>query len=157
MAFENLILGSGSRDGIEVLRIPAGCETRKVRGPRGPMNKLVRVQSPFDFCAFSIGRTIVFDAKTVESDRFTHSAIVPHQLIYLARAARHVASSGYLIWFRDPDQVAWFSALKLSRLRPRESLKISDSSIILGNHMDFSLVPLFKGSLDLDSSRLPAD
>ena len=146
-AFEHLILSSGSRDGVAIIRIPNGCETRRCRGPRGPTTKLVRVHSPFDFCAFHLGRTVVFDAKTVESGRFVYSAITPHQLHYLTQCGRHVAAAGYLVWYRDEDAVIWHSHRRLLALKPRESLGISDG-LHLGSGGSMSLLTLMASRLE---------
>jgi len=147
-AFEHLILSSGSRDGVAIVRIPDGCQTKRWRGPNGLATKLIRVHSPFDFCAFHLGRSIVFDAKTIESGRFGHSAIKQHQLHYLNQCGRHVAASGYLIWYREEDAVIWHSYRRLIALKPRESLGIADG-LHIGSGGSLSLLPLMASQTGL--------
>lgn len=147
-AFEHLILSSGSRDGVAIIRIPNGCETKRWRTATGPATKLVRVHSPFDFCAFHLGRAVVFDAKTIASGRFVHSAITPHQLHYLAQCGRHVAAAGYLVWYRDEDAVIWHSHRRLIALKPRESLGIADG-LHVGSGGSLSLLPLMASQTGL--------
>lgn len=148
-AFEHLILSSGSRDGVEILRIPNGCDTKKYRDHTGRLQqKIIRIRTPFDFCAFHLGRTIVFDAKTIDAGRFAFSAITPHQLIYLTRCGRHVANAGYLVWYRDEDAVIWHSYRRLQALKPRESLGIPDGTY-LGSGGSLSLIPLMASQTGL--------
>lgn len=127
-----------------VVRIPDGCDTKKVRGPRGWETKIVRIRTPFDFVAFRGGRGVVFDAKTVDGETFPHSAIKEHQLISLISCADHTTRAGYLVWFRPIDTVVWFSHMRLQALAPRQSLAPSDGSIQIGRAMAMRLESLFE-------------
>lgn len=142
-SFENICLGTAERDGIVLVRIPDGCETRKQRTREGWRNALIRVRSPFDYCLFFDGRATVFDSKTVDGDRFAHSAIDPYQLHHLRHCASAGVSAGYCIWFREPNMVCWYSVMRLHALSRRESLKVDDATLQLGPVGSFTFKPIF--------------
>jgi penicillin-binding protein-related factor A (putative recombinase) len=149
-AFENLILSCAGRDAVTVIRIPDGCETR--RGPRGL--QLVRVRTPFDYVALKNGYAVVFDAKTVDGSTFPRSACTPHQLHSLGVCAVNAVRSGYVIWYRETDEVAFHPIHHLRKLKPRQSLKATDG-LIIGRSHSIRLGALFDQSHHLDLTAEP--
>lgn len=142
--FENICLGSAERDGMVLVRIPDGCETRKTRSREGWRNALIRVRSPFDYCLFFDGRAAVFDAKTIDANTFAYSSIDPYQLHHLKGCARAGVSAGYCIWFRPQNMVCWFSVVRLQAIARRESLRVEDASFQLGPVGSFTFKHLFE-------------
>jgi hypothetical protein len=145
--FEQMIELCASRDGITMIRIPDGCETR--RGPHGkPIIR--RVRSPFDFVALKNGSAIIFDAKTVDGNTFSRSAITPHQMESLSRCAVDAQQSGYLVWYRFHDTVAFHPVEQLVAMKRGQSLQPTKGQI-LGVGGAFSFAALFQYRLDLDA------
>jgi len=150
-----IILASRARSaGIECIRIPDGC--KMVRGSKG--YSLKRVPTPFDYVMLYNNKTIVLDAKTVEGKSFTYSSIITHQLQSLSRCEHHVHRSGYIVWHRDIDALAFYSATLLRNLRPRDSLNIKDG-IDLGSLSKSNLARLFEqiSPRPIDSQHTSAD
>ena len=138
-AFENMVVRSGIKHGITVIRIPDGCETR--RGARGP--RVVRVRSPFDFVLLKRTQAVVFDAKTTAETTFKYSNLTEHQLGSLKRCSEQAKNAGYLVFFRNFDEVVFYNIDILSALRPGKSVKPGDG-MILGRSSSIGLDSLFK-------------
>lgn len=68
----------------------------------------------------------VIDTKTTAANTFTYSNITEHQMIELLSMERSGFCAGYIVYFRVPNRVVFYSAGKLSTVRPRESLSPDD-------------------------------
>jgi penicillin-binding protein-related factor A (putative recombinase) len=144
-AFEQDITLAGRKANLAVIRIPDGCETR--RTPKGQI--IVRVRSPFDYVILKDTTAIVFDAKTTQKNSFSKSDVTEHQIQSLHYCNDHALQSGYLIWFRTLDEVAFFTVEQLKDLPRGKSLKPTDG-YILGRSGAINLDALFSVDLDLD-------
>lgn len=150
--FEANVESACRQDRVALVRIPDGC--RQVY--RGGRTALIRVFSPFDYCAVLQGRVIFFDAKTTSDGAFGRSKITPHQLESLLETEQAGCTSGYLVRFTEHERCAFFTASKLASLKPRESLKPEDG-IDCGPDFRPSLLPVFTGSpASADRSATPS-
>lgn len=127
-----------SRDQIILVRIPDGCKVRK----HGRSLKLVRVKTPFDFIIAKKNKAIFFDAKSINSKTFPYSCIDSNQLYHLSKLNSEGLKAGYLIRFREIDQIVFFDVQTLAQLKPRESLNVNMGTS-LGSFHEFSLNTLF--------------
>jgi penicillin-binding protein-related factor A (putative recombinase) len=143
-----LILNARARaNGITCIRIPDGC--RQVRGPQG--QKLLRIRTPFDYCLFYKTQGIVVDAKTTDTNTFTYSQVIDHQVVSLLDAARNTLNAGYIVWHRSIDTVAFYTAKQLYTLKHRQSLT-PDQGIKLGNSGNFNILKLFTDPIPITKS-----
>lgn len=142
--FESILATHACHDGFVPLRIPDGC--RQVRGPKGLA--LIRVKSPFDFVLVGSPNDIFLDAKATESNTFSYSKINQDQVAKL-RECERFQPAGYVIWFESIDQVAFFSASKMSKIAKRQSVRPIDG-LILGPLKSFRLKPILESWI-LDS------
>lgn len=152
--FEIILANMSRSQGICCIRIPDGC--RQVRGARG--YQLLRVATPFDYVLMLKNKTVILDTKTTEGSTFTHSAIKSHQLSELLKCQPHVHRSGYLVWHRDVDQVAFYPAHLLSVLKHRQSLSVMDG-LNLGSLSKMDITRLFTDLIPrpIDSQHLSTD
>lgn len=135
--FEEILRFSAEVEGYEIIRIPDGC---RQLGP----HRLMRVQSPFDFVFVKSQYEIVFvDAKSTDNNTFTYSAITQHQLQILSLLESKGVKAGYIIYFRTPNLVVWFSASKLNSINKGQSLKPQDG-VQLGSRHSITLGFLFR-------------
>jgi penicillin-binding protein-related factor A (putative recombinase) len=144
--FEKILMASCLQHRISCVRIPNG--TRLFKTKSGVvLPKLTK--SPFDFIVAKRGLSACIDTKTIDSGNFSYSMIKLHQVISLINLHDELIPSGYLVWFRDIDQMVFFDAKKLYHLKRRESLKPEDG-LMLGTKGNFSVEPIlsiFKGQL----------
>lgn len=119
--------------GILILQIPSGCKWVAA-------NKVVPVPTPFDCVGIWGSKDIFFDIKTTDAKYFTYSMIhdKPHQLDWLTKIARRGRNAGFLVHFRESQEVVWFKAEKLELVKRRESLSPQDG---------LNLGPLFRSDL----------
>lgn len=108
---------------INLIQIPMGAEVRKIKGK----NTIVKVPSPFDFIAtkFEMG-SVFFDAKTRNGDRIARSEFLTkkstkRQLDTLRSLGEFGERTGFVVWFRASDQISFFSADMVERMKPRTS------------------------------------
>ena len=88
----------------------------------------------------------MIDTKATESDAFPFSKICDHQVEEMFKHAVLGGKSGYVIWFRKTDDVAFFSSMLLmSLLAKRGSLKVSsgDNVHYLGKFQNFKPEMIF--------------
>lgn len=136
--FERMMKLSCAAERIHCERIPDGCKVFKTRSGVVLPKK---VNTPFDFVIAKNGKSANIDTKTIESGNFSYSMIKMHQVVSLLNFYDNKIPSGYLVWFRDVNQMIFFDAKKLYHLKRRESLKPSDG-INLGSSSKFSLNPV---------------
>ena len=140
-----LILDQRCRsEGITAIRIPDGC--RQVRSRNG--YTLLRVATPFDFCLLYKTHAITIDCKTIEKNNFTHSNLKDHQVHSLYNCSKNALQSGYIIWYRDINEVYFHPSTQLKTTYKGQHLVKTDPSLFLGNISSFSLLKLFKRYLD---------
>jgi hypothetical protein len=138
-SFENLVMQKARSERVKCFKIPSGC--RWVRGFKGA--RPIPEKTPFDFFACYRGKTIFFDAKTVQKTTFPYSAQEPHQVACLAEIEAEGLPAGYLIHFAEIDRIGFFKALTLKTMKPRASIEIKDG-FDLGDSRTFSLLKLFE-------------
>lgn len=138
-AFEELFKAACNRSSVIWKRIPNGCRTY-----RDKFGKLQTkwVKTPFDFIITARGLSAVIDCKTIDSETMTYSFIKDHQLDALLDMGVSI-NSGYVVWFRPVDCVVFFSAFRMNRLKPDQSLKFTDG-LQLGSVSDFNTEPILK-------------
>jgi penicillin-binding protein-related factor A (putative recombinase) len=136
--FEAMMSNSCYRSKVVCTRIPNGAVMRYVKGKVIP----VAVTSPFDFLLTYQGLTACVDCKTIDSGNFSYSSLTQHQVNSLMRIFESGVAAGYVVWFRESDNVVFFEAPKLRALRPRESLKESDG-LSLGKFENFNSKLIF--------------
>lgn len=144
--FENILKIACTRESVVYTRIPDGC--RMIRTKGGAVIPK-RTTTPFDFLLSHNGLTACIDCKTIDSGNFSHSMLTPHQVESLIKIYNSKVSAGYLIWYRDTDQIIYFGAIHLYQLKPRQSLNIEDG-IMCGTSKSFSLkavLELFKATI----------
>lgn len=136
--FENILIPWANKLNATLTRIPNGCRTIK----RGNKLMVIRVKSPFDFLLSYQGKAVCFDAKSVNSNTFSHSMINQNQLNELLRIEKQLISAGLLIYLRKAQKVIFVRASKLSTLRRGASVGISDG-LDLNNLKSLNLALLF--------------
>jgi len=115
--------------GVAFVQIPTGAK----RTPQGWKLK----KSPFDFIIAKDGEAACLDTKTVGSGNFPRSAINTNQMEKLLAISEGLAA-GYLVWFRDTDNIVFFEAMQLVRLKKRESLK-QTAGLLVGNINNYKI------------------
>ena len=139
-SFEDFFTKRCTVDKIRAVRIPnAG---RKIKTRTGFKVKLAK--SPFDFLITHEGRSACVDTKTTMGKTFAHSMVVTHQLKWLQFTGPSIPS-GYVIWFREPNQVVFFDHLILGNLKKGQSLKPADG-VLLGPIENFKPGIILYGS-----------
>jgi len=141
--FENMLKNACIKEHTAWVRIPDGC--RMVRTRSGAVVPQ-RTTTPFDYLIAFDGMAACIDCKTVESGNFSYSMITQHQANSLVSIYDKKVMAGYLVWFREHDQVVFYSADQLYHLKARESLKNSDG-LVLGCGSDFSVRPILAKSV----------
>lgn len=138
--FEDLFfLGCRRTPGMVVTRFPDGC---KVVGK----NRLVRVKTPCDWVITYGGVSALIDTKTTAKNTFPFSKIETHQVDEMARHQSAGAKAGYVIWFRQTDDIIFVASLLLSEfISKRGSLKCEEGNNIihLGKSRDFNVTRIF--------------
>lgn len=123
--------------GILILQIPSGCKWVAA-------NKVVPVPTPFDCVAIWGSKDIFFDIKTTEGSTFTYSMIhdKPHQLDWLSKIERRGRQAGFLVLFRESNELVWFKASRMEMVKRRESLDPNDG-LNLGPFYTADLTKIF--------------
>lgn len=111
---EKLLLMSG----FSVIRIPDGCRTFGY----GIKTRMIRIKSPFDFLAAKDGKAIFFDCKTYQNNSIAYSQINENQIEKLLSLERQGHLAGYLIYFREHDDIRFFKASQLNEVKKRQGL-----------------------------------
>jgi penicillin-binding protein-related factor A (putative recombinase) len=132
--FEEIFRKRALSEGICPVRIPDSCKQIS-------HTKFIRVKSPFDFVIAKNGKSAFIDCKTYKTSRLTYSDIDKHQLENLLSLGQHSAA-GYVVWFRNEDQVVFFSWSIMSDLKPKNSLQALDG-LVLGDIGNFYLSEIF--------------
>lgn len=136
--FEGLLESHAKYSNIGLIKIPTGCKIVKIRGKLVP----IKVPTPFDFILFKNAKTICLDTKTIEDGQFSYSEIKQHQADSLMLAFDSGVNAGYLIYYRDKNEVIFFNAKQLKELRPRSSLKKAEG-LLIGDNQSMNLDLLF--------------
>lgn len=139
--FESRLKFQALAESMAFVKIPTGA---KPIGSAGGRPTLIPVKTPFDFVFAKNGRAAFIDAKSISDKRFGHAQITPHQLIKLAEFETQRFSAGYVVNFREEDQVVFFPAKMLMTLKKGTSLSPNDG-IVLGNTKEFKLAPILRG------------
>jgi penicillin-binding protein-related factor A (putative recombinase) len=95
---------------MALTRFPDGC---RIVG----QNKIVRIKTPCDWVLSYKGGSALIDTKTTETNSFPHSKICPHQVNEMAMHSRAGAKSGYVVWFRESDEVYYLPSLYMNDLK----------------------------------------
>lgn len=133
--FEQIFERRAKSQGWVFIRFPLGCR-------RVGRNTLLQIKTPLDCILVKDGRAIFVDLKSTGINNFSHSMVTPHQVEVLKAIECEHLSSGYIVWFRESDEVVFFGAGALDRLKVRESLSVEDG-ITLGSIADFKLSEIF--------------
>lgn len=89
-------------------------------------------------------KAVFLDTKTLSTGKtFPYSQITKHQLHALLKLEIEGFPAGYLVWFREIDQIVFFSAKTLSYVKPGEGLDLKDG-ILCGSSEGFSVSLLFR-------------
>lgn len=113
-------------ESLQITKIPSGCKTFG----RG---NLVRVKTPFDFIVSTESKTAFLDTKTTAGKTFPKSMIEDHQVDEMVK---HSCVSGYVVQFRELNQVVFFTAKVLDYTRRSpviRSLCLADGVTIFEN------------------------
>ena len=123
--------------GILLISIPSGCEWVGA-------NRVIPVPTPFDCVGIWGKNDIFFDIKTTANSSFSYSAIhaKPHQIDWLVRIAKRDRRAGFLVHFREAQQLVWFDAVKMAQVQKRESLGPQDG-LNLGEFYQADLTRIF--------------
>lgn len=127
--FESLLEFHCRSQKIALTKIPTGCRLAYVRGKLTP----IVIPTPYDYALFKNGKSVCLDCKTIEEGNFTYSAVKQHQVDSLLEIERQNVPAGYLVYYRNINQVYFFLASTIKMLEPRESLKLSDGALIGSN------------------------
>lgn len=121
--FEELFERSARRQCFGVLKIPDGCR-------RVGLNKIIPVKTPCDFILMFQGQSIFIDTKTQGAGQtFPTANINLDQVMAMRGMVDHGALGGYVCWFRDINQVVYYSCKLLHEAQ--EGLFYKDG-VILG-------------------------
>jgi len=113
--FEYELYKAALEQGFAAIKIPSGCRSLGV-------NKLIRVQTPFDFIFTKDSKVIVADAKTTSANTFSKSQITLHQLHALLDQERHGIMAGYIVKFQRTERVIFYNASQLHTVNQGEGL-----------------------------------
>ncbi len=119
--------------GVNFVRIPDGC--RRVGG-----NRLIRVQSPFDYCLCFNGKCAHIDTKSTKDNNFSYSKLNFQQLNSMAKLAGG-GPAGYVA--RLGDDRVWFIPVEVAmETKPNSSVDIG-RCIFLGCSALFNVRLIF--------------
>lgn len=138
--WEQIIFRTALSQGVLPIVMPLGA--RRI----GPF-KLVQIKTPFDLIMVHNGLSVFVDAKSIDSDRISFSAITEHQVNTLSAIEEKGVTAGYLIYFRPENAICFVKASLLKALTPGESIHGKDM-IYLGSLEDFTLGRLFSLHLE---------
>ncbi len=100
--FEALFHRAAIRQSIGILRIPDGCR-------RVGLKKLIPVKTPADFVLVHNSKCAFIDTKTQGSgSTFPLANINMNQVHAMASMVQHGAIGGYVVWFRNINEVVFF-------------------------------------------------
>lgn len=143
-AFENILATSASRTNWDIIKIPLGAKQVSA-------DRLIRVQTPFDFVFIKKEKVIFCDSKTTKNKTFTFSSITNHQLKELLICESHGHKSGYIVNFTEYKKTVFFSATQLNNLQKNNSLRPSDG-ILVGENYIINLDRIYTHSTMTQSS-----
>ena len=136
--FEDVFKYACQRQGIVVTRMPDGCRTLGA-------NRLMRVQTPFDWILTSQGKSAFIDTKSTEDNLFPAGKIKDHQLLTLLAHAQAGAIAGYVIQYRKHGFTAFAPVSRLWRCnKDRKGIAHDDCDLIrLGTLGEFDPRKMF--------------
>lgn len=103
------------------------------------------------------GRVAFVDTKSFATDRFVYSDIDPAQLGRSALYCEMGFVSGFVVWFRKPNLVGYFSGLRIAGEGPRSGFGPGDG-VPLGRIESLDLKPLFheqEKDQEVDEEKVP--
>lgn len=101
------------------------------------------IKSELDFTVITEhGRVAFIDAKSFQGDRFSYSALNPHQIQRALNYNRLNVPSGFACWLRGTGQIVFLSGLVVQNKGHGTSFSIEDG-LPLGPLMRFDLRKIF--------------
>lgn len=137
--FEELFDRSCFRVGVDSVVFPMGCERRGGR--------FVPKKTPCDRILMADGGRCVFvDCKTWSEahNTLSRSMLTDHQVMALKRFSDKGNLAGYVVWFRGPNRVVFFSADQLWGVFQNQGSLTPDHGIQLGPFESINPSVLFK-------------
>ena len=130
--FENAFMSHASHSCV-VIKIPDGA---KRIGPK----TLIQVQTPFDVVLIHLQskRVLFLDLKTTLNTSWPVSLNTPHQIAKLLEIEETGHIAGYVVYFRTPNELRFYSAKELTKERDRASLT-REEGVFLGSLLNFEL------------------
>lgn len=124
-SFESVFKHRCTELSIKATRMPNGCE-RYGNGPKD----IKEVKTPLDWIISYNSYTALIDTKSIDDRVFPHSLIKPHQVLELFDHEEKGIRAGYVIYFKEVNQIGfmWASAL-VRRMDLRGSISHSDPEI----------------------------
>lgn len=98
----------------------------------------------------SDGRVGYFDCKCYTGSHFVHSDLSSDQVERAVLYNECRVPSGFVVWFRATDQVAFYSGTRVQELGPRTRFTVDNARLRLGTIQDFDLRPLMELLVGLD-------
>ena len=130
LRFEAILLHSAFKSGWTAMKLP--------EGGKQVHRKFIRVPVQFDFIFAKQGTVIFADAKTTIASSYAHSQITRHQVDELLRLEKAGTIAGYIINFETKNEVRFYPASQLDKLKHGESLN-DQSGILLGSSSNIDL------------------
>lgn len=143
--FEQIIIRYCNREGIAVKKTDAILR-------QSATGQMWRERAGCDFVLGYQSVAVFLDAKSIDSDRISHSFLKPHQIQDLSYWASHGFNSGLIVWFREKNIISFIPVSDLLKLNPGESIRV-EQTIQLGTLFDFQLGRLF--SLQWEKTACP--
>lgn len=107
------------------------------------LGKWKPIKSQLDYNIYKPGgQCAIIDCKSFDAGRFTYSQIDDKQLEKAVQFNRWKIPSGFVVWFRDPNLVSFFSGYEIER-RGKRSQFVASSGKILGRLENFIIAPIF--------------
>lgn len=136
-AFEELFIRQAQRNGLLVIK---NWYTAKFTYT----GRLQVVPGELDFkIANQKGRVGYFDCKTYGEDHFIYSDLDKDQVERAVTYNHYRIPSGFIVWFRKSNVVAFYSGHAVKRIGPGSRFLPSDGQR-LGSYEEFDLKPLLR-------------
>ncbi len=110
--------------------------------PKG-LGRWQPIKSQLDYNVYKVGgQCAIVDCKTFDEGRFTYSRIDDKQLEKSVQFNRWKIPSGFVVYFREPNLVSFFSGYEIER-RGKRSEFVASTGKILGRLENFIIGPIF--------------
>lgn len=135
LGFESFLVNSFRSQNYRVIHLPQGAKYvhHKWKGLI-----LSPVKMPFDMIVSCVGKAGFFDAKSVSDQNFPFSMITSHQVEFMLDLEADGHKAGYIVHFKESNNVIFFTATQLNSLKRRQSLK-QDEGVLLGTWFQLNL------------------